>query len=32
VLCTSASLIYETVAALRKDLRELSKRDGAAVH
>ena len=32
VLCTSASLIYQTVAALRKDLRELSKRDGAAVH
>jgi hypothetical protein len=32
VLCTSASLIYETVAALRKDLRELSKRNGAAVH
>jgi hypothetical protein len=32
VLCTSASLIYETVAALREHLRELSKRDGAAVH
>ena len=32
VFCTSATLVYETVAALREDVRELSKRDGTAVH